>query len=172
MAKSRDYEPRLFLTDDEGNYYVQAVGMKSPVRVPDEQRAEVDSVLAGEDERAGAVALDAFELRPSVRVQLELTTLGACRGACSRDFGVLRDSSVPRLFLQDQEGNFFVQAEGMKDPVRVPNKQRTEVESIVAGEDDKAGFVTLPSIVQRVEQQLTLLGACRGTCSRDFGVLG
>ncbi len=171
MAKDSGYEPRLYLEDDDGNYYVQVAGAKAPIPIPEDQRSEVEAALRDEDERVGALFLGDFDLTPQVRVERELTTLGACRGECGRTFGVLRDSKTARLFLQDEDGDFYVQAKGMRQPIRVPDDKRQEVEDIIGGKNERAGFVAIEAFPQRVSVQLKTLGACRGTCGRSFGVL-
>jgi hypothetical protein len=93
MQRPSGTEPRLFLKDDEGNYYVQTASMKEPVRVPDENKREVEEVISGRNERAGFVQLEGLALRPVVVVK-QVDALGACRGECGLTFGVLGEQEV------------------------------------------------------------------------------
>ena len=96
MTQASGHEPRLFLKDEAGNYYVQTVGMQEPVRVPDDKKGEVDEVIAGQDDTAGFVALGTFALSSPTAQHSghQLSTLGACRGTCGRNFGVLGQQQI------------------------------------------------------------------------------
>jgi hypothetical protein len=96
MTQAGGTEPRLFLKDEQNNYYVQTASMKEPVRVPDDKKREVEEVISGEDDTGGFVALGTFALAAPT-TQLgghHLSTLGACRGTCGRNFGVLGQEQV------------------------------------------------------------------------------
>lgn len=91
MTQASGNEPRLFLKDEAGNYYVQTAGMTEPARVPDDNKAEVDEVIGGQDDTAGFISLGTFALTTPTTQHggHQLSPLGACNGECGRSFGVL-----------------------------------------------------------------------------------
>jgi hypothetical protein len=84
----------------------------------------------------------------------------------------------PRLFLKDEHDNYYVQTADMSEPARVPDDKKAEVDEVINGQNDTAGFIALGTFglaaptTQHGGHQLTTLGACNGECGRNFGVLG
>jgi hypothetical protein len=90
---------------------------------------------------------------------------------------MVQPSGKERVFFQDEAGNYYVQTAEMGEPARVPDDKKGEVEEVIGGRDDTAGFIGIASIgatslVQHGGHQLSALGRCNGTCARSFGVLG
>lgn len=91
MTQQLSGNDRLFLKDEQGNYYVQGADMTQPVRVPDANKQEVEEVLEGQvGDVSGFVFSPATSFQTSATTfgGTNLTALGRCNGACARSFGV------------------------------------------------------------------------------------
>jgi len=89
---------------------------------------------------------------------------------------MVQPSGKERVFLKDEAGNYYVQTADMREPARVPDDKRGEVEEVISG-GDTTGFISIGAIgatplVQHGGHQLSALGKCNGECGRNFGVLG
>jgi len=93
---------------------------------------------------------------------------------------MVQASGKERVFLKDEEGNYYVQTAEMREPARVPEDKKDEVEEVIGGRDDTAGFIAIGSLGLTPQlavthlggHRLSVLGKCNGECGRSFGVLG
>jgi hypothetical protein len=93
---------------------------------------------------------------------------------------MVQPQGMERVFFQDETGSYYVQTAGMTEPVQVPAANSAEVEEVIRGQDDTAGFIAIGALgltpqagtLQHGGHQLSTLGKCNGECGRSFGVLG
>jgi len=84
------------------------------------------------------------------------------------------------LFLRDDQGNYYVISKDMLEKVKVPEQNKQEVEEVIGGKDDTAGYYSFAGGAQTFQASslslgrlnLNVLGRCNGDCGRSFGVLG
>jgi hypothetical protein len=87
MTTNANDAQRLYLMDEQGEYFVLTPTMKEPAKIPSEHKAEVDEVLGEVSGYAMTPQLSAFPNFTAVS-QPNFSIRVACFGSCGRTFGV------------------------------------------------------------------------------------
>lgn len=85
MTQQRETE-KVWLKDEQGNYYMLTREMLEQIKVPQDHKAEVEKVIAGQDDAAGFSTFGATQLGSFSLAGSSLSVLGRCM--CGRNFGV------------------------------------------------------------------------------------
>jgi hypothetical protein len=83
-------------------------------------------------------------------------------------------SEAARLFLTDEAGNYYVMTPNMREPARVPESHKREVDEVIGEPGEVTGYLSFaatPQLSFGGAVQYRVLGACNGACARTFGVL-
>ena len=85
MTQSRDTE-KIWLKDDSGNFYMLTREMLETAKIPQSHKAEVEKVVAGQDDAVGFTTFAGSQLSTFSLAGANLSLVGRCM--CGRNFGV------------------------------------------------------------------------------------
>ena len=77
-----------------------------------------------------------------------------------------------KIWLKDDQGNYYMLTQEILDAVKVPEANKKEVDEVVGGQDDTVGYASFGTLAtSRLtlgSRNLSVLGKCM--CGRNFGV--
>jgi hypothetical protein len=91
-----------------------------------------------------------------------------------------QNQPTEKIWLSDEKGNYYMLTQEILDSVKVPEDHKKEVEQVVNGQDETAGFTAFSTQTSLASSQLrpgslslggtglSVVGRCM--CGRNFGV--
>ena len=87
-----------------------------------------------------------------------------------------QSTPTEKVWLQDDKGNYYMLTPELLESIKVPANHKREVEEVISGQDEAAGFVSFgaTSAASKVgsfslgSTNLSTVGKCM--CGRNFGV--